>query len=96
MFYVMSNETNRLIGTSILGFDEVPDGCNVTEIDGNMPMLEGILGEYCIDESGNIKYDPDNYIEPDDGQVYERVTVNDLMDAILELADLFATNMGGE
>ena len=96
MFYVMTNETNRLIGASILGFDEIQDGCNITEIDGDMPMLEGILGEYCVDESGNIKYDPDGYVEPDDELVYERVTINDLMDAILELADLFAANMGGE
>ena len=96
MFYVMSNETNRLIGMSVLGFNEIPEGCNITEIDGDMPVLEGILGEYYIDKFGNIKYDPDNYIEQNDGQAYENVTVNDLMDAILELADLFATNMGGE
>lgn len=96
MFYAMSNETNRLIGMSVLGFDEVPDGCNVTEIEGDIPALEGILGEYCIDKSGNIKYDPDNYIEQNDGQIYENVTVDDLMYAILELADLFATNMGGK
>lgn len=96
MFYAMSNKTNRLIGMSILGFDEIPEDCNVIEIDGDMPILEGILGEYYIDKFGNIKYDPDNYIEQNDGQVYESITVDDLMYAILELADLFATNMGGK
>lgn len=95
MFYVMTNESNRIIGLSVFGFENVGDNCSVIKMDGDMPEIYDDLEKYIVNESGEIEYDIANYVEQKIEEVVNGVTINDLMDAVLELGNIVASMQEG-
>lgn len=91
MYKLLVDETGRAIGLSLIGFDDVRDGCRTIDIDGDMPEFGEPLCDYVFDGSGYV-YDP---LQEDDVPSETQPTNAEIMDAVIELAGIVAEMMEG-
>lgn len=91
MYKLLIDETGRAIGLSLIGFDDVRDGCTTIELDGDMPEFGESLCDYVFDGSGYV-YDP---LPQDDVPTDTQPTNEEIMDAVIELAGIVAGIMEG-
>lgn len=91
MYKLLVDETGRAIGLSLIGFEDVRDGCMTIELDGDMPEFGEPLCDYVFDGSGYV-YDP---LPEDDVPSETQPTNAEIMDAVIELAGIVSEMMEG-
>lgn len=91
MYKLLIDETGRALGMSLIGFEDVRDGCTTIELDGDMPEFGEPLCDYVFEGSGYV-YDP---LPEEDVPSETHPTNEEIMDAVIELAGIVAGIMGG-
>lgn len=91
MYKLLIDETGRALSMSLIGFDDVRNGCRTIEIDGDMPDFGEPLCDYVFRDSGYV-YDP---LPEDDVPMAPQPTNEEIMDAVIELAGIVAGMMEG-
>lgn len=91
MYKLLVDVTGRALGLSLIGFEDVRDGCRTIEIDGDMPEFAEPLDWHVFDGSGYV-LDP---LPEEDVQSESQPTNAEIMDAVIELAGIVAGMMEG-
>lgn len=91
MYKLLVNETGRALGLSLIGFDDVRDGCKTIDLDGDMPEFSEPLDWYVFDGSGYV-LDP---LPEEEVPTETQPTNAEIMDAVIELAGIVAGMMEG-
>lgn len=91
MYKLLIDETGRALGMSLIGFEDVRDGCRTIELDGDMPEFGEPLCDYVFEGSGYV-YDP---LPEEDVPTDTQPTNEEIMDAVIEIAGIVAGMMEG-
>lgn len=93
MYKVLAGPDGRVMGMSLLGFPDVPEGCTVADMEGGMPESDGQLSDWVLAD-GVLGFDP---LPPEpDAPGAEEPTNGEIMEAVMELAGIVAGMMEGE